>query len=196
MNPFRPRREGRVIILSDSILKYASFGGHGFLRAIPGANVQVLINLINQGFIQDWSRIGCVLVHVGTNDVDNGQGAGVLPKLKILANLIQSRNRNVGFIISGILPRPKDYERTKSIIFDINLELQEWAASEQSIHFYQSYRQFLYKPMGKKQKTVVKKELFSDRCKLHLNEKGLAILLPLLKNQIVLFRRGDILKSR
>ena len=196
MNPFRPRRQGRVIILSDSILKYADFGGHGFLKAIRGANIQTFIDLLNQGWIQDWARIGAVLIHVGTNDINNGESEQVKPRLEILVNLIHARNIHTGVIISGILPRPVDYEDTKKIVGDVNSELQTWAANTLGVHFYQSFRPFLYRRMGKKQKVQVKANLFSNRCRLHLNREGLAILVVLLKNQIQLFRRGDILRTQ
>ena len=166
------------------------------MKAIRGANIQTFIYLINQVWIQDWTRVGVVLIHLGTNDIADGESEQIKPKFEILINLIHARNVHTGVIISGILPRPLDFESTNPIIGDVNRELQTWAARTHAVHFYQSFRPFLHRSMGKDQEVKVKSELFSKRCKLHLNYEGLAILVVLLKNQIQLFRRGDILRSQ
>ena len=197
MNPFRPWRHGEVIVLSDSILKYAEFGHHALLEAIRGATIRDFIRLIQNGHLHvRWQRIGLVIIHLGTNDVSNGDGASIRPSMEELIDLIRLRNRHIAIIISSILPRPLDYEYTKETVKSVNGVVEIWSQSKVGVHFYQSYRPYLYKSMGPDEPVVVKAHLFSRRCELHLTYDGLRMLVMNLKNQIQLFKRGDILKSQ
>ena len=196
MNPFRPWRQGEVIVLADSILKNANFGHHATLKAIPGANIGTFIDLIRNRQIRVyWRRVGLVILHLGTNDVDDGNSGSIRPWMEELIQLIRSNNRHIAVIISGILPRPVDHDYTKGILKTVNGVLQIWSATQTGIHFYQSYRPYLYKPIGASEPLVLS-HLFSRRCELHLTYDGLQMLVMNLKNQINLFKRADILRSQ
>ena len=92
----------------------------------------------------NWANVGLFVVHVGTNDVDNGDGAHVLSQMQILVQEIHAWNPNITIIIVGILPRPKDFVLTNSVIQRINRVLKLWCSTRQYLHFYHAYRAYLY----------------------------------------------------
>ena len=185
------RRNGRVIIISDSMLRQANFHSSALLRAFGGATIGTLIEATRRGnIVQNWSTVGLVVIACGTNDIDNGNAASIRQHMEDLITTILQKNASIGIIISGILPRPVDFEITNQTVKTVNDVLRVWAKSQESVHFYPAYRSFLH---AGKIRTDQQLYAANDRYQIHLSDKGKARMVRLLKAQINLFQRGSIL---
>ena len=184
-------RDGQTIIISDSMLRQANFRGFALLRAFRGATIETLIQATTRGNItRDWSKVGLVVIACGTNDIANGAHASIRQQMEQLINTILAENPSIGIIISGILPRPVDFDTTNSTVKRVNEVLRIWARSQVNVHFYPAYRSFLH---AGRIRTDQQLYAPNDPYRIHLSEQGKARMVRLLKAQINLFRRGSIL---
>ncbi len=202
MRPFTPRRYGRIVIFSDSLLyrasdperypQYMNFINRAELCAIRGATLNRVIKNItsNEDFQYcNWRNICLVIIHVGTNDYGNGEGHLIISKLQEILTLIRNRNPNVGLMVDAILPRPVDFTFSNPQLIRINNRIKQWCSRNVGVHYYPCYSSFIYK------NTIDWATGYFDRrdpTRLHLSLEGVNHLVVLIKAQIALFKRGDI----
>lgn len=144
------------------------------LQDFPGDTIAKLANKVQRG-IAKLDKFDYVLVHVGTNDVENNlkrmkneQEAydAILSDFGNLIGVIKKKNPKINIIISSILPRPKDYDQTDGFTRKINSYLLNNMSKPYNFKFIKSYRPFVY--CGK-----VRRELFAKNDRgLHLNTQG------------------------
>ena len=101
----------------------------------------------------DISQHKGILVHVGTNDVDDllrsRRARSVTPqqalrKYKVLRYVIWRRNSRALILFSSILPRLKQFRKFKPYVLGLNFTLEKWCVkSGGSCVFIPLYRSFL-----------------------------------------------------
>jgi lysophospholipase L1-like esterase len=96
----------RLLIISDSILKYVEDLFYGSVLGIPGATINDIIDEIKEESI-DVSGYEVCVIHIGTNSVRECTPV-IKHTMGELATLIRSKNSNCGIVISSILIRPID----------------------------------------------------------------------------------------
>ena len=123
-----------------------------------------------------------MLIHVGTNDVDNL--VNIEPKYKKktfdkerayecmmsdygnLIGVIRRKRTKLSIILSAILPRPKDHMNTDPLIRKVNGYIKKQIAKTSQIRFLRSYKPFMFGG-------AVKRELFAKKDGgLHPNTEG------------------------
>lgn len=170
----------KVIILGDSIPKRVSGIEGVALDYNPGDTIAKMARRIHIYQIS-LERFDYVLIHVGTNDVDDFKPKHVFCKdqpididrafnsmISDYGNLngIIRKNPNISILISAILPRPKDHKVTHELIKKINGYLEKQMSKTNRFTFLRSYKPFMYGGN-------VKKELFARKDGgLHLNTEG------------------------
>lgn len=158
--------------MGDSIPKYIT-GIEGVqLKSFRGDTIARLANrLLNKQICLE--NFDFVLIHVGTNDIANNYS---LPLERAFNNIISDYGNLVGIcrklkpeiniLVSAILPRPVDHERTDPLIRKLNAYLQKNMSKTMKFTFLRTYKAFMY--AGK-----VKRELFAKNDGgLHLNTEG------------------------
>ena len=189
MQEFRDqeREDIDVIVLSDSILKYCYFLPLAILLAITGAGVEEFIHKQFRGeIVQDWAHYNLCILHLGTNDVANGNARYVFPRIKRLITLIRRRNPHIKFIVCSILPRPRDHRRTRRTIRRVHEALRSWARTTSGVAFYPSHRSFT-----SDFKIRADQSLFCWDG-LHLNHEGVGRMERLIKQLVTLFKQGRL----
>ena len=171
-----------TVILGDSIITGIFLRGIAEVHNVRGATfLRLLIGVELDHYIKDWSPYRLVIIHCGTNDIDNGNAKDILATLQLLIHSIQDRNSNIRIIVSSILPRPKDFPTTNPTIKRTNQVLQIWAQSQSNVRFEPTYRTYLYNGEIRKDQELFAKD------DLHLNELGKWRLARLFKNIVNLF---------
>lgn len=170
-----------MIILGDSIPKYISDIEGVVLQSFPGATIAKLANRIDSRQVS-LEGFDYVLVHVGTNDIDNYVNReppfrkqvtdvdhafdNIISDYGNLIGIIRKKKHNISILMSAILPRPKDHMKTDSLIRKVNGYLEKDMSKTSRITFLRSYKPFMY--AGN-----VKRELFAKKDGgLHLNTEG------------------------
>jgi hypothetical protein len=126
-------------------------------------------------------------LHVGTNDIDNRVDSDdILDRIIGLTSAVKAQGSDIKIIISGILPRPKDFLVTQKVITEVNQKIQKWAATRGFVHFHPTFRTFMHEG---KPKTEV--GLFA-RDGLHIAGKGIRRMNNILINLIRLWRAGRL----
>ena len=197
MYRYRPNLRGHVLVLSDSMLKKIDVVGFARLEAIPGAKIQTFINQLRYDNLRvNWRKVGLVIVHLGTNDVGNRHEDYVVGDMQRLVTEILAKNWNIGIVIHGILPRPRDFEETKFVVKHVNEDLQRWIQSEQQVHFAPVYKSFLRKNDFGVYEIRKDQILFDhfDFWDLHLCDDGIRRMNRIVKTIIFRFRIGKIFK--
>ncbi len=201
MNPFKPNRHAKVLVIADSMLKHAYFGIHSTLSKNPGATLRKLINKIRRKEISiSWNSLGLVIINCGTNEIGNVTPGLVLSDMKDLVALIRSKNPQICIVINSILPRPRDFEQTQSIVDNVNSDLEEYCRKERYLSFSPTYKNFMQSNPGGRPPFVIKtrEKLFAtkeeDHWELHPNYNGTKRLVRLAKQEINNFRAGRICK--
>lgn len=156
----------KVIIVGDSIIKFLPPIEGVQIAAFPGATIGKLSYLFSSRKVAI-SEAEYIMLHIGTNNVANGQSAETI--LADYANLIAIVRRlypSIKIICSAILPRPVDHQTTDSVIRLINKSIETDLTKNLNIKFIRSYRPFCEN--GK-----VKRYLFAKMDGgLHLNSAG------------------------
>lgn len=174
-----------VLVLSDSILKHCYTPNHADILAVRGATTKTLISRVQQNII-NWQNYQLVIIHVGTNDIDDGDGKDVFNNILALCNEIRERQPFMCYIISGILPRPCDFPDSNSEVKFVNYKLRNFCYRRPNFHFNQTYNSFL-------------KNGFPDLAgdywgadELHLNDRGIKRMNAILKNLVARWRNGTL----
>ena len=109
----------------ETIIRYCHTPRHADILSIRGATVDTLIGRVKENilnFVNYW----LIIIHIGTNDVDNGKALDILTKINQHCAEIRLRNPLIQFVISTILARPKDFPTTNPIIKNVNRSIAEW----------------------------------------------------------------------
>ena len=177
----------RAICLSDSIPKYCYTPNHCDIHSVRGATTQRLITKVRQNLI-NWLIYGLVIIHVGTNDIANGDGASMLLNTVILCNEIKCRNPDIKIVISAIIPRVIDFVETDHIIKGINRDLKRFCdhSTSPDFHFHPTYNSF--QKCGWPDLTGN----YWAKDDLHLADRGIKRMNAIIKNLVALWRRGVI----
>ena len=181
-------RHRGIHIISDSLLKDVSLPGLARVSVFRGATLITLWHTVCENRIAvDWDDVSLVIIHAGTNDVDNGDGWDVLRRIGALICVLRTKNRDLNFIVSSILPRPKDFEQTNPTIKRVNGEIRSWARDKASVHFVPTFTTFLQH--GK----IRTDQILFAADGLHLSEfYGVQRIVRILKNLIIRYQRGQL----
>ncbi|CAG2214872.1 unnamed protein product [Mytilus edulis] len=155
---------GTFLIVSDSIAKYVKLE-NADVFTFRGASIGEITYQLNKNKGSIYEGYKCLVIHCGTNDIhilsiDQFKSA--------YCNLISTAKLlfpSMVIALSGILPRPVDFEETGQKIKEVNMALLNLCLSYK-VEFIHSYRYFL--KCGKP-----KVELFAYKDGgLHLNCEG------------------------
>lgn len=174
-----------VLVFCNSMLSYCHVPNHADILAVRGATVQTLINKVKSNII-NWQNYDLTIIHVGTNDVDNGNSESILENIITLCNEITERKRLMQFIISAIIPRPKDFAATDTPIKKVNRDLKRWCRNRPSFYFHPSYNTF--QRFG--WPDILGNYWHSDD--LHLATRGIKRMNAVLKNLVARWRNGTL----
>ncbi len=181
------RQRPTTAILSDSILRYADLGYYADLYPVPGATTLKLIWKLQEGVIKDWMSYRLLIVHVGTNDIDNGDTTQVLRRFKSLTRLVVGFNPYIKIIFSSILPRARDFKETQSLVDTVNYGIRYWCKRTPGMGFYPGYKNFVKSFRIRPDRLHMYK-----RDGLHLNRASITYLEILLRKLVVYFNRGHL----
>ena len=170
-----------MLIPGDSIPKYVSDIEGVVLQSFSGDTIAKLSHRIDSKQVS-LENFEYVLIHVGTNDVDNYVNNE--PKFKQkpfdierafeyivsdygnLIGIVRKKKPKIVIILSAILPRPKDHTDTDPLIRKVNGYIEKQMAKTSQIRFLRSYKPFMFGG-------AVKRELFArNDGGLHLNTEG------------------------
>ena len=174
-----------ALVLGDSIIRHCHTPKHADILSIRGATVDTLITRVKQNII-NFSNYQLVIIHVGTNDVDNGNADLILPKLLELCSEIRNRQAFMQFIISAIIPRPKDFDTTDAIIKQVNRSIAGWCSRRMDFTFYPTYNTF------QKFGWPDLRSEYWDTDNLHLADQGVKRLNLLLKSMVSMWKNGTL----
>ena len=156
----------KVTIIGDSIIKNVSGIDGCLVQSFRGDTIAQLANKINNKKAR-LLPYDYVILHVGTNDIDNH--APFVNIMKDFANLIgidRKIHPAIFIIVSAILPRPCDYKESDSKVRDVNSHLNKHMSKDLNFKFVCTYKPFTY--CGKP-----KVELYAKNDGgLHLNTEG------------------------
>ncbi|VDI50420.1 Hypothetical predicted protein [Mytilus galloprovincialis] len=131
---------GTFLIVSDSIAKYVKLE-NADVYAFRGASIGEITYQLNKNKGSIYEGYKCLVIHCGTNDIhilsiDQFKSA--------YCNLISTAKLlfpSMVIALSGILPRPVDFEETGQKIKDVNMALLNLCLSYE-VEFIHSYRYF------------------------------------------------------
>jgi lysophospholipase L1-like esterase len=129
------------VILTDSIGKYVSQIPNTVVRPYPGITIDRMVRTISQcpDLISGYKKI---LLHVGTNNVNGMSVDQILDNYVCLVNKVKSINYDANIIVSAIIPRPVDFDRTDDKVKAINKRLQA-LCKQLGVQFATTFRPFL-----------------------------------------------------
>jgi lysophospholipase L1-like esterase len=143
--------------------------------AFPGINILRLTNKFAKQYVDTNSKY--VILHVGTNDITSSLSVDeILSHYNDLVSTIRD-NCACQILISSILPRPIDFEKSDSKVKALNKGLIRLCTSRK-IQFLRTFKPFLHKGSPRR-------ELFTVRDGLHLNFEGVRKLREFLISSIV-----------
>ncbi len=161
----------RAGILCDSIAKHVRVD-RVHTHAYRGYSVSQVSDQVRFGNVSI-AGYTAVLLHLGTNDIANltpdTTFDEVMGRFQNLVSMLNFRNRSIVILIAGILPRPKDFENSKFLIWGLNNALQSWCCLCNYLIFVPCHKHFF-------RNGIPRKELYSVSDLLHLNGAGVEIL--------------------
>lgn len=157
-----------ALLISDSICKHIDGIRTLNTVSIPGANISSVHQYIkdNTTHINTFSHL---ILHVGTNDIGSGLTFELIVQYYVnLINLIRDRLK-CKIILSTVLPRPVDFEVTKSTVIRINNRLLDFS-KKYNFLLVKSFKPFVQQPGS------IPKRIFFAKDGLHLNYRGVFVL--------------------
>ena len=117
------------------------------VTSISGATCTIPVNTIHL-FLKEnrtlFTSYTHLLLHVDTNDIGNGlSNSLIFQYYSNLLDLIFNLFPHLKLIVSTILPRPIDFDRTKQIVIDINNYLASVGLKEKVL-FVKTYKPLCY----------------------------------------------------
>jgi lysophospholipase L1-like esterase len=180
-----------ILVLLKKLLLCDSLGKHlgelpGVERLVRrGATIETFINALSEGEISLTGK-DAVLVMVGTNDMANSfNPQAVLSLMGSLIRRIHQVNSSIHVVVSGILPRLCDLDRSEQPVKDYNKMLGRVCRDSQ-IMMIRAYNGFT---SGKEPRGV--REWLYAKDGLHLSDRGSCVLTQMLRVQ---FSDRNILK--
>ena len=131
-----------AVIITDSIFKDCEPPRGSLLIAKGGATIKQISKDIKYERITVKEHKLCVL-HVGTNDIGNGDYGVLIPRYSELLYQIRRHNPTIDIVICAILPRPADYNYTKFATDYANFLLEDWCTKKDHLHFNRTYKGYL-----------------------------------------------------
>jgi lysophospholipase L1-like esterase len=138
----------------------------GVIQSFRGAGLGYIKHMIDTEYLYlyDINRFSHIILHFGTNDVQKYSVDVITCKFRNLIYSVRRKNPDISILISSVLPRPTDFDILGEKVVAINNRLVGICKEEQ-VQFIKSFRRFLHQ--GKP-----KRDLFSIRDALHLNDAG------------------------
>ena len=160
----------KVTIIADSIAKNVSGLDGVTVQSFPGDTISKIANKIQLG-VADLKPYDFVILHVGTNDIDNREPFdSMISDFGNLIGILKRRKPFIHIIVSAILPRPVDHFDTDPMIRSVNKHLNKVLSKTLRFTFVPSYKPFMYAGS-------VRRELFAKKDGgLHLNTEGTNVL--------------------
>ena len=171
-----------ALVLSDSILKYCFLPNHADLCAIRGATSQTLINKVRSEDIP-LLQYRLIIIHVGTNDVNNGDGLTFINRLITLVAEIRVRNPYVHIVFSAVIPRILDHVDSEEVIKKLNQDAKQWCKQRYWATFYPTYKTLVYQGL-----LNLLGNYWADDG-LHLTDRGTKRMSQIIKNIVALHRQ-------
>ena len=112
------------------------------VQSYRGASILDVENIVKRNNLLLYTY-DYVILHVGTNDIDNKSVKQIMQAYKFLFRACKSAASNATIVFSSILPRLVDYEDTKNTCINVNTRLQEFCRKN-NLKFVKSYQRFLH----------------------------------------------------
>lgn len=175
-----PRKDTQVsTVISDSICKFIRFMHTCGVQAFPGATIQRLTTKVQLGYV-NLHHMKNIIVHVGTNNIEQSSVQDIIVNFERLINAIQQKNPVAKIFISSILPRPKDGEDIQRKLVLVNAEIRT-LCKHRGIYNLKSYKAF-----GDRNSSEFSSYFAKD--KLHLSRKG--------TSKLTSYFEGNLLKYK
>ena len=128
VNVENDRFYGNVVCIGDSMYRFLSLYLGVLVYFFPGAEVGDILQKVLNGGISKRVLIDSdiIFIHLGTNNIGNGTYKNVKNDMERLVDALMAINPTVKIVISGILPRPCDFNITNPIVTEVNRELASW----------------------------------------------------------------------
>ena len=164
-----------IAVLTDSLLKDCEEPRDADVVVYRGATLKTLTKEVRSRKI-DLSGTQLCIIHIGTNDVDNGDFDVIVPRYHELVSQIVRHNYIIKLVITSILPRPVDFEKTQWIIQQVNADLKRLCYFKSNLHFNHMHKSYM---IGGRPNQLL---YASDG--LHLSYKGHIKATQILKNLV------------
>lgn len=106
--------EDTIEIIGDSIIKNVADVHHAIVRSYCGDTIEDICNhVITSGRATQIYHKKAIIIHAGTNDIHSMDVQEMLQDLKNLIDAIRFWPPDVKICVSGIIPRPCDFNRTQ-----------------------------------------------------------------------------------
>ena len=132
----------KVILMGDSIIKYASNMNNTQIIAYKGIKIEQLAVRIRDNKIPHLDSKQLVAVHVGTNNVQVDNPDVMFIKTRFLIDSIRQKLPNATIVLSLILPRLVDFATSCDKVKEYNYKITNWA-NILRIKIIPSYRNFV-----------------------------------------------------
>lgn len=151
------------LLIGSSIIKYVRYLPNTDVKSFPGTTVKRLTKAIDD-LIAIVAGYRLIIILVGTNDLHSSTVQQFIIDYSKLLDIVKFYSQTSQIIVSGLIPRPCDFETHGQKLKQFNKNLEELCMGR-NIKFVKSFRPFLHKgkPIDK---------LFAKRDKLHLNQEG------------------------
>ena len=159
---FSGYRTPKATLICDYIGKHVNNVDGLLVQPFPGATIGSITARIQRG--QASIAFDYTILHIGTNDVERKSVPEMAAEYSNLLTVIREISETQ-VVISGILPRPVDFNTLGRHVLEINQGLSTLCFCR-GIKFLKTYRSFLFKG-------IPRRELFAvNDGGLHLNFEG------------------------
>ena len=134
--------------MGDSIIKNIDHIDGVDVKSFPGATIGKLAVLVSNDAVH-LEKYDYIIIHVGTNDVDNFVKKKICPKIAYegmisdfanLVAIVRKKNTSLTIIVSSILPRPVDHSVSDDLIKKVNACLKNVMSADLNFKFACSYK--------------------------------------------------------
>ena len=140
------------------------------MQSFRGDTIAQIASKVERG-IASLKNFDYVIIHVGTNDIDDKASFHAMQSdYGNLVGICRRKYPKINIIMSAIIPRPRDHQNTDDPIKRINFYMEKTMSKTLNFKFIKTYCPFMYagKPSA---------ELFAKNDKgLHLNTEGFSRL--------------------
>ena len=134
----------KVTLIGDSIIKNVSGIDGCSIQSFRGDTISKLANKIFSK-VAKLLPYDYVILHVGTNDIDNrAPFDNIIKDYANLLGIIRKLHPTVQIIVSAIIPRPCDYKVSDPMVRDINSYLNKVMSRDMNFKFVCTYKPFTH----------------------------------------------------